>query len=107
MRYAEEGFVCFTISYRVAPDNPIPPPYEGFKEDDLDTSLLEEKTSIDQANAIRRQMKLEELTEDNVADVMKATIVSAAQDVRLAIRHIKRSSKKYGIDPDRPDPVTL
>ena len=101
MRYAEEGFVCFTISYRVAPDNPIPSPYEGFEEDDLDTSLLEEKTSIDQANAIRRQMKLEELTEDNVADVMKGTIVSAAQDVRLAIRHIKESGEKYGIDPDR------
>ena len=35
MRYVEEGYVCFTISYRVAPDNPVIGPYEGIGEDEL------------------------------------------------------------------------
>ena len=40
MRYAEEGYVVFTINYRVSPDNPVIGPYEGFTGEDLDTEFF-------------------------------------------------------------------
>ena len=55
MRFAEEGFVAFTIRYRVAPDNPVISPYEGFTEDDLDTEFFKTPAAIDQANVIHFQ----------------------------------------------------
>ena len=101
MRYAAEGFVCFTITYCVAPDNPIIGPYEGFSEADLDTSFFESPAAIEQANIIRSQMGLELLTPENSAEIMKRAVVAGAEDLRTAIRHVKKSSRKYNIDPEK------
>ena len=101
MRYAAEGFVCFTITYRTAPDNPILSPYEGFSEADLDTSFFETPQAIEQGNIIRSQMGLEKLTSENAAEIMKNAVVAGAEDLRTAVRHVKKSSETYNIDPNR------
>lgn len=101
MRYAEEGFVCFTITYRVAPDNPIIGPYEGFTEDDLETDFFKTPEAIAQGNIIRGQMGLEKLTEENAVEIMKSAVIAAAEDLRTAIRYVKASSHEYNIDPER------
>ena len=101
MRFAEDGFVAFTIRYRVAPDNPVVEPYEGFTEDDLETDFLLDPAAISQANIIRGQMGLEPLTPDTSVPVLKSAIIAGAEDLRTAIRHVKRSSDEFKIDPDR------
>ena len=101
MRFAEEGLVAFTIRYRVAPDNPVVGPFEGFGEDDLETDFLLDPAAISQANIIRGQMGLEPLTTETSVPVLKSAIISGAEDLRTAVRHIKRSSGELGIDPDR------
>ena len=101
MRFAEEGIVAFTIRYRVAPDNPVVGPYEGFTEDDLETDFLLDPAAISQANIIRDQMGLEPLTSETSAPVLKSAIIAGAEDLRAAVRQVKRSSEEFGIDPDR------
>lgn len=101
MRYAEEGYVCFTITYRVAPDNPVIGPYEGFTEDDLDASFFGSPAAVEQVNTIRGQMGLEELTSESAPEILKDAVIAAAEDLRTAIRHVKKSSNKYNVDPKR------
>lgn len=101
MRFAEEGLVAFTIRYRVAPDNPVVAPYEGFTEDDLETDFFKSPEAISQANVIRGQMGLDPLTVDTAVPVLKNAVIAGAEDLRTAVRHVKRSSEEFNIDPDR------
>ncbi|MCT4590063.1 MAG: dienelactone hydrolase family protein [Carboxylicivirga sp.] len=100
-RYAAEGFVVFTINYRVATDNPVIDAYEGYTAEDLDTRIFNSPEAISQINVIRKQMNLDELTADNVEDVMKNAVLAASEDLRTAIRHIKAEYDHYKIDTDR------
>ncbi|MBR8534090.1 alpha/beta hydrolase [Carboxylicivirga sediminis] len=101
MRYAAEGFVVFTVNYRVAPDNPIVDEYSGYTEDDIDVSIFTNPAAVAQTNMIRQQMGLEALTNENAEDVLKAAVLAAGEDLRTAIRHIKAESDVYQINPDK------
>ena len=101
MRFAEEGFVAFTIRYRVAPDNPVVDSYDGFSEADLETDFLLDPAAISQANIIRSQMGLEPLTSETSVPVLKTAIIAGAEDLRAAVRHVKRSSESFNIDTNR------
>ncbi|MBS2100505.1 dienelactone hydrolase family protein [Carboxylicivirga linearis] len=101
MRYAAEGFVVFTINYRVAPDNPIVDEYSGYTEDDIDVSIFTNPAAVAQTNVIRQQMGLEPLTDENAEPVLKATVLAAAEDLRTAIHHVKAENKTYNINPDK------
>ena len=98
-RLAAEGFVCFTIKYRLAGDNPVPS-FDGYSEDDLDPKTWTNPAGLQQVNIIRERMDLESLTPDNT-DALKNAIIAAAEDLRTAIRHIKKSSDEYNIDKNR------
>ena len=101
MRFAEEGYVAFTIRYRVAPDNPVLSTFDGFSEESLDTKFLEDPEAIRQANVIRAQMGLEPLTAETSVPILKTAIIAGAEDLRAAIRHIKAEAKEYGVAPDK------
>jgi len=101
MRFAEEGFVAFTIRYRVAPDSPVVGPYESFTESDLDTDFFKTPEAIRQVNVIRGQMGLEPLTIDTAVSVLKNAVIAGAEDLRTAVRHIKGFNERFNIDPDR------
>ncbi|WP_430814794.1 alpha/beta hydrolase [Carboxylicivirga sp. RSCT41] len=101
MRLAAEGYVVFTINYRVAPDNPVLDNYEGFSEDDLDADIFKSQMAIDQTNTIRQQMGLDNLTDENAEKVLKTAVLAATEDLRKAIRHIKTEHEIYNIDPDK------
>ena len=100
MQYAAEGFVVFTINYRVAPDNPVIS-YDGYSDDDLDLSLATTPPAMLQANTIRRQMGLEDVTTETAAEIMKTSVVAGGEDLRTAIRHIKAEKNTYKIDPNK------
>jgi len=98
-RLAGEGFVCFTIKYRLAGENPVPS-YEGYSDNDLDPKTWTSPAGLQQVNLIRQRMDLQSLTPDN-ADNLKNAILAAAEDLRTAIRFVKKSSKEYKIDKNR------
>ncbi|MCY1721585.1 alpha/beta hydrolase fold domain-containing protein [Prolixibacteraceae bacterium Z1-6] len=101
MAYAAEGFTVFTIDYRVAPDNPVVDTPEGYSDEDLDTGIYSAPATIAQTNMIRAQMGLEPLAVENAEVVLRATLRGACEDLRTAIRHIKKEATTYHIDPDK------
>ncbi len=98
---ASEGYVAFTITYRIAPDIPVAGPYEGFTEDDLEIDSMTSPAAVTQLNIIRGQMGLEELNPKESETLMKASVISAAEALRTAIRHVKNASADYIVDPKR------
>lgn len=101
MRYAAEGFVVFTINYRVAPDNPIVENYSGYTEDDIDVSIFTNPAAVAQTNVIRQQMGIDPLTDENAESVLKSSVLAAGEDLRTALLHIKDQSNVYNINPDK------
>ncbi len=101
MRYAEAGFVAFTIRYRLAPDNPVVDHYEGYGESDLELDFFLTDEAIRQGNIIRSQMGLEPFHRGNVVELMKNAVLAATEDLRTAVRHVKARHQDYQIDPER------
>ena len=105
-KLASRGYVCFAIAYRLATENPRPSRL-GYEDSDLN----EESVTIlfDQVNKIRSGMVDEEgnpldpLDPENLEDIafLHRAVLSAAEDLRLAFRHICRHSGEYHIDPER------
>jgi len=100
-RFAAEGYVVFTINYRVATDNPLVDEYSGYTEEDLDASFLASPAAVSQINIIRAQMGLSALTADNAEEVLKAAVLAGAEDLTTAIKHVKMNNEKYQINPDK------
>lgn len=98
-RLAGEGFVCFTIKYRLAGENPVLS-YDGYSDKDLDSKTWTSPAGLQQVNLIRQRMDLQSLTPDN-AENLKNAILAASEDLRTAIRFVKNSSEKYNIDKNR------
>lgn len=99
-RLAEQGYVCFAIDYRLAPENPVPA-RQGYGDNDLDLTAI--RYMLPHVNKIRLQMQLAPFDPNNERDVdtMLAAVLAAAEDLRQAIRHIRAHADRYGIDPQR------
>ncbi|NEP91344.1 MAG: alpha/beta hydrolase [Okeania sp. SIO2C2] len=98
-KFATRGYVCFAITYRLAPEGPIPSG-EGYTEDDLDRNSV--TIMFDQVNKIRNNMGLDPLDPSAPEDIelMSDAVLSAAEDLRTALNHIRKFSRKYNIDPE-------
>jgi len=93
------GYVCFVIDYRLVPDNPIPamePDAEGLQNHEL---ILTDE-GLDRLSLVRGEMGLPLLTKEDSL-VLWNGILAGAEDVKLAVDHVKASANKYGIDPER------
>lgn len=99
-KFAARGYVCFAIDYRLAPENPVPSG-DGYTEADLDLESV--KFLLDQVNKIRQSMNLDPLDPDNPEDMkfLNDAVLSAAEDLRTAFKHIREESQTYHVDPDR------
>jgi len=105
-KLAIRGYVCFAITYRLATENPRPSRL-GYDDSDLDAESV--TILFDQVNKIRSGMVDEEgnpldlLDPENPEDIdfLHRAVLSAAEDLRRAFRHIRRQSAEYHIDPER------
>lgn len=88
-RFAAEGFACFSVDYRLAPDDPDPgtTPVLG-RPDAVPMSRIEE---------VRKIMGLPPATARQMADVMEAAI----DDVATAARVVLDRANEFGVDPAR------
>ena len=99
-KFAARGYACFAIDYRLAPEGPVPS-LSGYSESDVSVDSL--NTILPQVNFIRGRMKLKPLDLKVSAERAVAVnmVLSAAEDLRSAVDHIRKSAKRYNVDPSR------
>lgn len=97
---ASRGYVCFAIDYRLTPEGPVPS-MSGYTEDDIDMATF--RYIVPQVNAVRNEMGLKaiDFNDPQGAKLIRDAVLSAAEDLRMAVEHVRKSAKRYNIDPDR------
>ena len=88
-RFAAKGFACFSVRYRLAPDDPDP--------GNSPVLTRPERVPMGRVDEVRRIMGLPPITATEMAGVMEAAI----DDVAAAARVIRARAKEFGVDPDR------
>ncbi|MGI9244151.1 MAG: alpha/beta hydrolase, partial [Verrucomicrobiales bacterium] len=97
---APQGYVCFVIEYRLAPQLPEP-------ETALDAGWLlpmeEDLTDagMRRVNYARSSLELPPLEGEKGKTVVWKTILSAAEDLRKAVEFVRASAEEYNIDPEK------
>ncbi len=88
-RFAAEGIACFSVNYRLAPQDPDPG----------STPVLTNRgaVSLSRIAVVREIMGLPPTTQDAMADVVEAAI----DDVTAAARALHARAAEFGIDPTR------
>jgi len=99
-KFAQRGYVCFAIDYRLAPENPVLT-MSGYSEDDLDMKSF--NFVFPQMSKIRNSQGLPPLDVNNPEDVkfVRDVVLSAADDLRKAVAFVRESAGRYRINPDR------
>ncbi len=99
-RFAARGYTCFAIEYRLTPEGPVPSG-EGYHADWIASESL--LPLLPQANHIRGTVDLPPL-DFRIPEQEKTMVdgvISAAEDLREAVLHIRGSAATYNIDPNR------
>lgn len=87
-RFARAGFACFSVAYRLAPDDPDPG----------NTPVLTQKAvPLDRVAQVREIMGLPPITPTAMAGIVEAAI----DDVTAAARAVETRAAEFGIDPTR------
>ncbi len=99
-RFAARGYKCFAIEYRLTPEGPVPSG-EGYNADWIEPDSL--LPLLPQANHIRETMDLPPLDFDvpEQEQAMVNGVISAAEDLRKAVLHIKENASSFNVDPNR------
>lgn len=87
--FALQGFACFSVQYRLAPQDPAPPTER----------VLTRPTEVPLGRIaqVREIMGLPPMSALDMADTMEAAI----EDMAAAVRHIHARAGEYGFDPAR------
>ncbi|MEZ8035293.1 MULTISPECIES: alpha/beta hydrolase [Vibrio] len=99
-RFAKQGYVCFAIDYRLAPENPLPTGI-GYTAEDLDLESISSMSQ--QINLVRHQLGYDQLDFNNPSEksIIDKAILSAAEDLRNAVGYIKENSNEYGFNSSK------
>jgi len=91
------GFACFSIEYRLTPEDPAPP--EGIDESVLMSKrLLESPIVTGRVEFVRQKMGLPSLDEQSREQLWNATF-AAVDDMEAALNFVRTNSKRYKVDP--------
>ncbi len=93
------GYVCFVIDYRLVPEYPIPA--MAIDADVLqDYKIAITPSAIQRSNLSRSKAGIRPLRDDE-AIIMWKGVLSAAEDLDKAVRHVRDNASRYGTDPDK------
>ncbi len=98
--FAGQGYVCFAIEYRLAPEEPIASGL-GYTQDQIDTESI--KRILNNINIRRKNLGLRPLDPTNPDDqkLLSDAVLSAAEDLKKALNFVVKNSGDYGVDPNR------
>jgi acetyl esterase/lipase len=88
-RFAREGLACFSVRYRLGPEDPEPGPNPVLTRPD--------EVPMGRIEKVREIMGLPPATPREMAGVVEAAIA----DVTDAALSIRRDAARFGVDPDR------
>lgn len=88
-RFAAQGFACFSVDYRLAPDDPDPGATPVLKRPDT--------VPLSRVAQVREIMGLPPITPAGMAGVVEAAI----DDVTAAARAVLARADEFGVDPAR------
>ncbi|MGD8719125.1 MAG: alpha/beta hydrolase [Candidatus Zixiibacteriota bacterium] len=94
-----QGYVCFVVSYRLIPENPVPDMSSDAEGLQTYNELITD-AGLARTNLVRGFMGLPLVSEANL-QVLWNGVLSAAEDINKAISHVRDSAEEYGIDPER------
>lgn len=99
MALVRRGFACFSIEYRLAPQDPALP-------EDLDESIIMSKRLLQsplvtgRVEFVRQRMNLPPLDDQSREQLWNATF-AAVEDMEAALGFVRANAKDYNVDPDR------
>ena len=98
--FAGLGYSCFAIQYRLGPEDPVPN-REGYTEDQIEHNTI--ALMMDRIAVIRENLNLRALDVSKPKDhkIMSNIVLSAAEDLRSALRFVINNADKYKVDKDR------
>ncbi|MEO9469247.1 alpha/beta hydrolase fold domain-containing protein [Parasphingorhabdus sp.] len=96
---ADRGIACFSIDYRLTPEDPAFP--EGLEQANLmSKELLSSPIVTGRVEIVRKRMSLPPLDDRSREQLWNATF-AAVEDLETALNFIRKNADSYGIDPDR------
>ncbi|WP_167494635.1 MULTISPECIES: alpha/beta hydrolase [Vibrio] len=98
--FVEQGYACFNIDYRVAPELPIPH-RATYKESAVNMDAIPKLEG--QVNIVRSIMNLErlDLSKNSDQKIIENAILSGAEDLQSAVRYVKANADTFNIDADK------
>ncbi len=96
--FAQQGYTCAAIDYRLSREEPVPSNI-GYTDDMLVEEELRMKALHDRHNMLRVNKGLEPLSEQS--DVLRNSVIAAAEDLYQAVGYIQDNADALGIDPNR------
>lgn len=99
-RFAERGYVCFAIDYRLGGENPVLT-LSGYAEDEIDKKSF--NLLFPQMNKVRGMLGMNALDREKTEDFkfVRDVVLCAAEDLQKAVAYVRRTAKKYNVDADR------
>ena len=97
--FAAAGYACFSVEYRLVPEDPALP-------NGLDPAALMPKTMLKdpvmtaRIDVVRGRMGLP-LLDDQSREQLWNTVFASAEDLTRAVRFVCENADKFGIDPER------
>ncbi|MGN7928684.1 alpha/beta hydrolase [Sphingopyxis sp. 22461] len=98
-RFARDGYACFSIDYRLTPEDPgLAKPVDEKKLVPKSVNLSPAATA--RIEIVRQRMGLPPL-DDQARDQYWRSILAAAEDMAMATEFVRSHAGKYGVDADR------
>ncbi|MEP0190859.1 MAG: alpha/beta hydrolase fold domain-containing protein [Erythrobacter sp.] len=96
---AQRGYACFSIEYRLTPEDPALP--AGLDESILmPRRLLESPIVTGRVELVRQRMSLPPLNGQSREQLWNATF-AAVEDMETALSFVRANAKVYNVDPER------
>ncbi|MGL6315742.1 alpha/beta hydrolase [Vibrio sp. WXL103] len=97
-QFAQVGYTCVAIDYRLSREEPVPTNI-GYSDKMLVDQELRSKALHDRHNLLRVNKGLEPIPYGS--DILRNSIIAAAEDLYQAIGYLQNNAETLGIDPDR------
>jgi dienelactone hydrolase len=98
-RFARDGYACFSIDYRLTPEDPgLAKPVDEKKLVPKSVNLSPAATA--RIEIVRQRMGLPPL-DDQARNQYWRSILAAAEDMAMANEFVRRHAGKFGVDADR------